>query len=203
MSFTQIRWTVLISLVVLMVFGAESSLTAWQLDAPWLGGLSLPRMLTCHTLHWSWNHLAWDLVVFLVLGALCERRDQSRFLLTLAAGAVLIPVGIGWLQPEIVRYRGLSGIDSALFGLLATGLCRERSREGDRAGAWLMGLFLLGLMGKIGLECLRGGNLFVQDSTFVPLPWAHAIGGLVGTMAAIIDLPATSPGLIRDAACSE
>ena len=66
-----------------------------------------------------------------------------------------------------------------------------------------MGLFLLGLMGKIGLECLRGGNLFVQDSTFVPLPWAHAIGGLVGTMAAIIDLPATSPGLIRDAACSE
>jgi len=70
-------------------------------------------------------------------------------------------------------------------------------------GSFSMGLFLLGLMGKIGLECLRGGNLFVQDSTFVPLPWAHAIGGLVGTMAAIIDLPATSPGLIRDAACSE
>lgn len=50
-----------------------------------------------------------------------------------------------------------------------------------------MGLFLLGLAGKIGLECLRGDNLFVSDSSFVPLPWAHALGGLVGVALALGD----------------
>jgi rhomboid family GlyGly-CTERM serine protease len=164
------------------------------LDVPVANGLSLPRLLTCHALHWSANHLAWDLAVFSTLGALCERRDRSRFVATLVSSALLIPLGVAVLHPEITHYRGLSGIDSALFGLFAAELARQRHREGDRAGTWVMGLFLLGLAGKIGVECQQGGNLFVADQSFIPLPWAHAIGGVVGVILALGDFPT---GLVR------
>lgn len=186
--------TALLSLCVLVLFGADGWLSRWQLDVPFRNGLSVPRLLTCHALHWSGSHLVWDLAVFSLLGALCEMRHRPRFVATLVASAVLIPLGIALLHPEISRYRGLSGIDSALFGLLAADLGRQRHREGDRTGALVMGLFLVGLAGKIGLECLQGDNLFVSDSSFVPLPWAHALGGLVGVALALGDglLPAVS-----------
>lgn len=199
----SISITMLLSVCVLMLFGAEGWLAGLRLDVPFLDGLSLPRLLTCHALHWSVSHLVWDLAVFSTLGALCERRSRPRFVATLALSAVLIPLGLAVLHPAITRYRGLSGIDSALFGLLAADLGRQRLREGDRAGAWVMGLFLVGLAAKIGLECLQGENLFVQDTTFIPLPWAHAIGGVVGTLAAIIDIPGTSRERQGEVACSE
>jgi rhomboid family GlyGly-CTERM serine protease len=187
MRLASIAVTAFLSLCVLVLFGTEGLFAGWQLDVPFHNGLSLPRLLTCHALHWSASHLVWDLAVFSVLGALCEIRHRGRFVATLVASAMLIPLGIALLHPEITRYRGLSGIDSALFGLLAADLGRQRHREGDRTGALVMGLFLLGLAGKIGLECLRGDNLFVVDSSFVPLPWAHALGGLVGVALALGD----------------
>ena len=194
MRLASISLTAFLSLAVLLLFGAEGLFAGWQLDVLVHNGLSVPRLLTCHALHWSASHLVWDLAVFCVLGALCELRHRRRFVATLVTSAVLIPLGIALLHPEITRYRGLSGIDSALFGLLAADVGRQRHREGDRTGTLVMGLFLLGLAGKIGLECLRGDNLFVADSSFVPLPWAHALGGLVGVALALGDslLPACS-----------
>src|SRR5690606_30745606 len=32
------------------------------------------RIFTGHLCHWSWNHLAWDLGMFVILGAIVERR---------------------------------------------------------------------------------------------------------------------------------
>jgi rhomboid family GlyGly-CTERM serine protease len=198
MRLASISLTAFLSLAVLLMFGAEGLFAGWQLDVPVHNGLSVPRLLTCHALHWSASHLVWDLAVFCVLGALCELRHRRRFVATLVTSAVLIPLGIALLHPEITRYRGLSGIDSALFGLLAADVGRQRHREGDRTGTLVMGLFLLGLAGKIGLECLRGDNLFVADSSFVPLPWAHALGGLVGVALALGDgfVPWGSPSPI-------
>ena len=189
MPLFSIPVTAVLTLVVLVLFGAEGWLAGWRLDVPVANGLSLPRLLTCHALHWSANHLAWDLAVFSTLGALCERRDRSRFVATLVSSALLIPLGVAVVHPEITHYRGLSGIDSALFGLLAADLARQRHRERDRAGTCVMGLFLLGLAGKIGVECLQRGNLFVADQSFIPLPWAHAIGGVVGVILALGDFP--------------
>jgi rhomboid family GlyGly-CTERM serine protease len=197
MRLASISVTVLLSVCVLVLFGAEGWLAGWQLDVPVGDGVSLPRLLTCHALHWSGSHLVWDLAVFSTLGALCERRSRPRYVAALALSAVLIPLGLAVLHPEITRYRGLSGIDSALFGLLAADLGRQRLSEGDRVGAGVMGLFLLGLAGKIGLECLHGGNLFVADQSFVPLPWAHAIGGVVGVILALGEILTGLFGLVR------
>jgi rhomboid family GlyGly-CTERM serine protease len=138
------------------------------------------RLVTCHWLHWSTNHLAWDLAMFAVLGSLCERRSRGRFLGSLLVSAVAIPLVVMVAHPELASYRGLSGIDSALFGLLVT----EHFVAGARARNWgsavMFGLMGAALFVKIALEMHAQANLFVSDTSFTPVPLAHLVGALVG-----------------------
>jgi rhomboid family GlyGly-CTERM serine protease len=73
------------------------------------------RVVTCHWTHWSFDHLAWDLAAFGVLVLIGWRASARRLLLALALSVVLIPLAVWTVLPTMVGYRGLSGIDSALF----------------------------------------------------------------------------------------
>src|SRR4051794_31329612 len=66
------------------------------------------RVATGHLVHWNVDHLIWDLLVFAVLGAICERRGRTRLVVTLSVAAVLISAAAWWLLPQIASYRGLS-----------------------------------------------------------------------------------------------
>ena len=74
--------------------------------------------------------MAWDLGVFACLGYLCESRNRPLTYLTLAMSALLI---LAWcvFQPGLDQYRGLSGLDTALFALLSTQLLLEKRRQRD------------------------------------------------------------------------
>jgi len=87
------------------------------------------RIATCHLTHWNLDHLLWDTFALGVLGVMCERRSRSRWLVCLIASAVAIPLAVLVLQPEMATYRGLSGLDTALFTLLAVGMLREKWSE--------------------------------------------------------------------------
>ena len=144
------------------------------LSQPW-------RILSCHSAHWSANHLFWSAGIFIVLGAACEMRDAKRFLACLATAAVVIPIALPLMHPEFHTYRGLSGIDSAFFTLLAALLLRSAARE--RNGWQLAGvaLALIGFLGKIVFEMLTQRAIFVATgaATFLPVPAAHLVGALV------------------------
>jgi rhomboid family GlyGly-CTERM serine protease len=150
----------------------------------WFSQLSVscvPKLLTCHLLHWSWNHLIWDLAVFLVAGFICEPRWNRQFLLVLATAGLVIPLTVGVGHPQLMCYRGLSGIDSALFALAAGMVFLEEARLRHWPTATAAALVILGQFLKILAEHSAGHTLFVNDSGFTPIPLAHLAGALAGT----------------------
>ena len=145
--------------------------------------LQLFQLLGCHLLHWSAEHLFWDLAMFCILGGLCERWWPKQYYITVAISALMIPLLIMVFQPNISSYRGLSGIDTAIFSLMATNVCFASLRRSDWSQAMLFGTLLMSLAGKVAYEFVTGDLLFVSDLNFIPLPLAHLIGGIVGVFA--------------------
>lgn len=142
------------------------------------------RLASCHLLHWSWNHCVWDAVVFVTAGVLCESRwpEACRRVLFWSAG--LIPLVVLQAEPELLCYRGLSGVDSALFALAAGMLLQEEWRYGRRPAAAVAGLAVVCQFLKIAAEIHAGQTLFVSDRSFVPVPLSHLTGAVVGSAVA-------------------
>ena len=138
------------------------------------------RILGSHLAHFSGAHFLLDIVVFLALGLVCEQLAPRRTWWALALAALAIPAAVLAFAPQLSTYRGLSGLDSALFALLATHHVRSkgsRSKIGLAAGA----LFA----GKVVFEVCTGASLFLDAGSagFVPVPIAHAAGALCGAVA--------------------
>ncbi len=159
-----------------------------QYDPAAISGGEIWRVVTGHWTHWSLDHLFWDALAFVVLGALCELSDRRAFLTCLAFSAAFIPLSIGVLMPEVDAYRGLSGIDSALFVLAAVILLREN--RGARRWGWVagVGVVLCGFAAKIVFEYATGQTIFVDSTAadMVPIPLAHVIGGIVGAGVGVL-----------------
>jgi rhomboid family GlyGly-CTERM serine protease len=141
------------------------------------------RILTCHWVHWNAQHLAWSLATFTVLGVLCERDHRGRFLTCLAVAAFAIPVTLSTMGPERLAYAGLSGLDSALFVLVAVGLVRQKGRKCEWLWVLAGATLLLAFFAKTGFEVVTQKTIFASlDEEMVPVPLAHVVGGAVGVL---------------------
>ena len=127
------------------------------------------RIVTCHFTHFTHEQLAWDALALLGLGIVSERRSRAAFHATLFASMIVIPLAVLAFDPRIDTYRGLSGIDSALFALLVVS-----------TRSWLFGA---AFAAKIAFEAATGGAVFAGDITVVPV--AHVAGTVVGAMVAL------------------
>lgn len=138
------------------------------------------RLLTCHWTHFGPEHLLWDTLAFAVLGILCERHHRDGFVACTAISAIAIPLVVAQTSPLLMTYRGLSGIDSALFAM-ATVLFAARFAR-DREWRLLAAVSLVGCLfaAKVRFEFTTGAAVFVHDDAMIPVPWAHVAGGLVG-----------------------
>lgn len=179
-------FTLLISCFVLFLHTWPSVVPNFELDSRDPTQLFSYRILTCHALHWSWNHLVWDLLMFIILGTICELADRFKYLAYLTLSAFLIPYVVIASHPDLVSYRGLSGIDSGLFSIIAVDRILESRKTGDRMGLLIFVSCLLCLTIKITFEMYYGGNLFVSDSSFVPVPIAHVIGAISGIIVGLL-----------------
>lgn len=175
-----------LTLVALAILAAWQPIlaAAMELDRAALQHGELWRLFTGHVAHWSGEHLFWDVIVFTVVGIVCERRSRSRYVCCLLVAAFTIGAGVLTVCPELLKYRGLSGVDCALFACLLADLTTERWRKGQPVGV----LLLLGvtLIAKIIWELGTGGALFVQSDVMVPVPESHAIGAVAGVAVAIL-----------------
>jgi rhomboid family GlyGly-CTERM serine protease len=174
-------WTAVLCVVALVAF-APGAAALLQYDRAALAAGQWWRGISGHWAHWSADHLLWDAATFAALGMLAEVRSRTRFLLCAAASSVAITAGLWFLRPDVELYRGLSGIDSALFVLVAAGLLRDalstrRPLIGLAAGAALAGFAM-----KAAWELSTGTAVFVNDASagFESLPLAHALGAGVG-----------------------
>lgn len=170
---------VLIAAAASLVPGVAERL---QFDRAAIAGGEWWRLVTSHFVHWSSEHLFWDLLAFAVLGWLCERDHTRAFLRCVAFSAVLIPLVLALATPDMAAYRGLSGIDSALFALLAVRVGQQAVSEKDRLKLGIAGVVTAGFAAKVGYELLTGTTLFVDSSAagMTPVPLAHVVGGFIG-----------------------
>jgi rhomboid family GlyGly-CTERM serine protease len=171
-------------LVAIVVFLCPRLTSLLQYDRAAVLDGEFWRVLTCQWTHWNFSHVLWDALMFVTLGALCERLCRTTFIACVAASAVLIPIVSAAALPVMHHYRGLSGLDSAMFVLLAVQLIRlNRSRDRRLATAAALGLGAFVL--KTVYECVTGSIIFVQpESVFTPIPLAHIVGGAIGLIIA-------------------
>lgn len=179
------RVTVAIALSTLAISYSPRLASLLTVDFESLGVRTLPAMVSCHVAHWSTQHLFWDLLMFFVLGWHLEKSFAKPYYFTLIASSLLIPLGVQLMQPEIASYRGLSGIDTALFALLCTSKLISGYREGCQKSIALFLLLLLAMWGKLLFEFSTGGVMFVRNDNFTPVPAAHLFGALIGTVIGV------------------
>lgn len=193
----------MVAVVVQSVAGLAEALQ-WQRGAG--AGLS---WLTSHLCHWSWNHLAWDVFAFGVLSVLCMRLKPSRYAWCMLGAAVLIPLEVRLNQPLLGFYRGLSGIDCALLGLVVATLWRQTSRgPGLSASQWLALSGAGSFLAKTTYELTTGGMVFVTAGVapFVSVVSAHLVGFLSGMSVGLLrprSLDAECEIVGRGAACPD
>jgi hypothetical protein len=88
------------------------------------------------------------------------------------------------------RYRGLSGLASALFALLAVSTLRTARADGSLGLALAAGAALAGFAAKLVWELATASPAFVGPSAgFVAVPLAHAVGAACGWVFAARPAP--------------
>jgi len=141
------------------------------------------RLVTGHWTHWTADHLAWDLVVFAVLGVFWERTGRRRaFLVCVFGSALLISLAVWLVLPEMALYRGLSGVDCALVTAVTFQSLRRSARSGQHGLSLALTAVLAGYFLKVLYELATGSTLFVnsENATFIAVPLAHLVGGVFG-----------------------
>ncbi|CAM2835413.1 rhombosortase [Rariglobus hedericola] len=178
----RLPWSTLtVSVLAVIIHFVPALGNVLQFDRAAVAHGQVWRFFSAHLTHFGDDHLRWDLLAFVILGAMAERISRRAFLLTLGVSALIISTGVWVAQPQFTTYRGLSGIDSALFSfviadLLATGW-RERHRFSLIVGVAALG----GFLAKCVFEVLTGNTVFVEaGEVFAPVPLAHLLGGAVG-----------------------
>ena len=185
-SLTRVAVTIAIGSAALVVAFLPSLAESLQLERTAIAGGEFWRLATCHVTHWNLEHFQWDWLMFLVLAAVCELRDRGR-MIGCVVGAATVVTTIVWVWfPELATYRGLSGIDTALFTMLAIDVVRDASRDRNRLLQMAAGGLLLGFAAKTAYEAVTGQTYFVDQEAagFVPLVWDHVAAGAVGAVRA-------------------
>lgn len=151
------------------------------------------RLGSSHWVHWTANHLFWDVLTFSVLFFRAAQISWKRLFVLMVVAGLLIPGLIFWFHPEYITYRGLSGLDSALFSFVVLSLALKAKDSGERYSVWGLGALFGLFVAKVAYEYASGETLFVQSMGpgVVAVPLAHLVGGVLG---ALVALPAFGAG---------
>ncbi len=174
--------------VLLSVFPALSEMFAYDRAAIVAG--ELWRLAGGQVVHWNVDHLVWDVLMLAVLGAWIETRSRRALLLVLGASTLAINLALWCGLPQVAHYRGLSGIDTALFTFVACDVAATGWRQGRRFATVVSCAAAVGVVAKIAYEIATGSTLFVDSAAagFTPLPWVHAAGGLAGGVVGFFEV---------------
>lgn len=186
-SLARVPVTLLVGLAGLAIAVVPAAGEWFQLDRAAVAVGEIWRLGTCHLSHWNAEHLEWDLLMFLVIGGACELRNPRQMRCCVAAAASVVSGLVWYCFPGVQAYRGLSGIDTALFTLLATNLVFDARRDANRLLTLVAGGLLAGFAAKTAFEAAFGQTYFVDQHVagFSPLVWDHIAAAVVGAMFAL------------------
>ncbi|MCX7049236.1 MAG: rhombosortase [Candidatus Sumerlaeota bacterium] len=197
------------ALAIYLIPGANECL---QFDRAAIGDGQWWRLITGHWTHWSGDHLLWDTAVFIILSAcgtgflgravdstgptrptgptsptgLTASSAAIPFLVISAfilISALFISSAVWFLAPEMAVYRGLSGIDSALFVWVAIRIAQDQFHRREWMRMSIVVVVLAGFCFKVSYEFLTGATLFVQSNGIMtPVPLAHVAGAAIAIL---------------------
>ncbi len=145
------------------------------------------RLYTAHFVHWDLNHLCWDLLLYISIGLLLIKEDPRVFGVNLFLSPILISMTLWIAEPEMLYYRGISGLDAALF----TSLAILWINKGDTVFIWLGILQLVLISSKILYELNTHETLFTDSQSYVVIPTAHLAGALSACIITLCRLKKT------------
>ncbi len=135
------------------------------------------RLFTGHFVHTDNTHLAWNVLAFLILGAVLEwefRLPAHIHLTVLGLGALTVDAWLWWGMPEITRYCGISAILNTQLGVAAIMLWAATKSP-------LAILVGLGALLKIAAEITLQTSLFT-NTLWPSVPEAHLAGLVFGLL---------------------
>jgi len=185
---TRIPATLSIAVVALVLVLHPGASTALQFDRSLIAAGEVWRLATCHLVHWNLEHFQWDFAMFVLLGTVCEWRSRRQFVLCLLGASIAVTATVWLGLPHIETYRGLSGLDTALFAMLAVDLLVDAWRQRQPTTMLVTGALLAALATKTLYEAVTGQTMFVDapDAGFVPVVFDHLAGAAVGVALAVI-----------------
>ncbi len=186
--------TLALAATALTIASLPGAAEGLQFDRNALAQGQLWRLFTGHLTHFDSDHLRWDVLALLLIGTLAERDGRCSTALTLGIAALAIGLAVLWFQPQFTTYRGLSGLDSALFGLVVARHLVAGWRERHRFSVAVGALAALGFMLKTLYELSTGDTAFAQGTGYAPVPLAHLVGFVVGGAVAVVPVEASGPG---------
>ncbi|TWU38200.1 rhombosortase [Novipirellula artificiosorum] len=186
--------TTIVSAIAILASLFPSLADGLQLDFARVADGQWWRLLSGHLTHFGSQHLFWDLLMFVVLGAACERQHPRLFPVSLIVMALGISVAVTFACKDVSGYRGLSGIDTGLFVWFIGDQIRQSLSDCDRmfAGFWTTAATLL--VGKLLFEFVTGDVLFVDADGFKPLIESHLVGAAFGVLFAGVGILAGEAG---------
>lgn len=130
------------------------------------------RFFTGHMVHYNFDHLVWDLIAFIILGAVIELNNSKQLILSLAISSIGVSFWLYYFEPIIMTYCGLSG---SLNGLLVVASMIQWKKTESRMYFFVM----LSTIGKICYEFTTNQTVFVSMSAH-PMPSSHLVGFISG-----------------------
>ena len=172
---------VLAALCSVLVFIPENTMAWLAYDRQAILAGEIWRLWTGHLVHFSVQHAISDIIALLILSKIAERGVGTRMMSwTLFICAPIISVILLITEPDLIFYRGLSGL-SVFIGVAVGAVLWHRTSR-------LHGILtLLGVLlaGKIMLD-VAGYPLLSSVPAGVKTAWqAHVIGAILGGLAAI------------------
>ena len=182
-----IPWgSLLLTLFALILSVSPEAIQLMQFDREQIIEGQIWRILTGHFTHCSTSHLFWDVMVFIVLGSICEKINRKNYFVCLIFSSVFISLGVLVFLPDMKFYRGLSGIDSAIFVFLMVEILKRKYKEKSMVWIIVIVLGLVCFISKLLFENISGTTIFVNSTdTMIPVPLAHLIGGISGIISNI------------------
>lgn len=178
-------WSLTLALLACFIVPASPLSQLLQFERSALAAGELWRLITCHWTHFNNEQLFWDVLAFVGFAAVCERQSRSAFFLCLLSAALVVPLAVWLTHPEILIYRGISGLDVALFLCAACTYFLDNFGRQKWLAAALAGMAITIFLGKTCFEFASQSTLFVQQNAdFIPIPLAHLAGGLSGCLSA-------------------
>jgi rhomboid family GlyGly-CTERM serine protease len=168
--------------VALVALSAAASLVpaeALEYDRARVAAGEVWRLLTGQMVHWTARMAAFDLGMLLGLGIWLEVRGDRRLMsAALALGGALTALAVHALSPDLLAYRGSSGVASALFVLAAVRIAKSPEPLPRALAITAVALFLA----KAAFETLAGQTLFAGPLPpgVQVVPLVHLLGGLGG-----------------------